>query len=199
MRYLMCGEYGEKLGRPHYHYVLFGYDFEDKYYWKTSLSGTKLYRSKLLDKLWPFGHAWIGDVDYATCAYIAQYVTKKITGEPAVDHYRRTDEAGNDYWLVPEFGYMSRNPGLGKEWFMQHHNDLAALDQVILAGNRSKLPRYYNNLWEKLNPNYYTIIKTLRKQRAAANAEDNTARRLADKEAVATAKLKLKKRNLETT
>ena len=28
--FFMCGEYGEKTARPHYHACIFGYDFDDK-------------------------------------------------------------------------------------------------------------------------------------------------------------------------
>lgn len=198
VRFFMCGEYGEKLGRPHYHYVIFGYDFPDKKYQKKSLSGTKLYRSKLLDSIWQKGHAWIGDVTIETCAYIANYVTKKVTGTKADEHYRRTDEAGNDYWLQPEFGLMSRRPGIAAAWWEKYHNDVTTQDAVILRGGiESKPPRYYDKLLQRRDPAKMEATKAARAERAKLQEKDNTPRRLKDKETVQIARHNLKRRQLE--
>lgn len=88
VRFYMCGEYGENLGRPHFHACLFGVDFADKKLWRKSPSGAFLYRSATLEQLWPFGYSSIGDVTFETAAYVARYIMKKITGEAAELHYR---------------------------------------------------------------------------------------------------------------
>ena len=75
----MCGEYGDKLGRPHYHAIIFGVTFVDKKLWSIR-RGNNLYRSATLEKLWPYGFSSIGTVNFETAAYVARYVTKKITG-----------------------------------------------------------------------------------------------------------------------
>lgn len=201
IRFYMCGEYGEKLGKPHYHYLIFGYAFPDKYYWKTSKSGEKLYRSPTLEKLWPFGNAWIGDVTYESCAYVAAYVMKKINGNQADWHYRRTDEYGQDYWLEPEFALMSRGGrrgrGLAAEWLDEFRTDVYTDDAVIRNAVKCKPPRYYDKLLALFDPVRWEVIKLQREHRARELAEDNTPARLHDKEIVLKAKLGLKKRNLE--
>lgn len=195
VRYYMCGEYGDKLQRPHYHYLIFGYDFPDKKYFKKSLSGTPLFRSAELETLWTEGHSWIGQVDYATCAYVASYVMKKMNGKKAEEHYRRTDEAGNDYWLQPEFNYMSRNPGIAKDWWMKFHQDVTTEDVVYRGSTPTKPPRYYDKLLELLDPNKFLETKALRI--ANKPKEEDTPARLEAKEIVATARINLKQRQYE--
>jgi len=195
VRFYMCGEYGDKLLRPHYHYLIFGYAFPDKKYFKTSLAGTKLYRSAELEEIWTAGHAWIGELDERTCAYVAAYVMKKRRGEQAIEHYRRTDEAGNDYWITPEFNYMSRNPGIGKEWWDRYHTDVTTQDSVWHNERETKPPRYYDQLLERVNPGLHALTKRERLEEAVKKEKDSPAR-LYDKEQVALAKANLKARNL---
>lgn len=197
LRYYMCGEYTKKWA-PHYHYLIFGHAFADRYYWKTSESGDKLYRSAMLEKLWPWGHAWIGDVTYESCAYVAAYVMKKIDGEKAWDHYRRQDEAGNDYWLEPEFNEMSRRPGIAKNWWLKFNADVYPDDFIVNRnGGKMRPPRYYDKLLELMDPATMAVMRMKRELRAQELAGDNTPARLADKEAVTKAKMALKKRQLE--
>lgn len=198
VRYYMCGEYGTKLSRPHYHYLLFGYDFPDKKYFKKSEAGTKLYRSETLETLWPHGYSWIGEVDYHTCAYVAGYIMKKITGPMAEDYYRRTDEAGNDFWLTPEFNHMSRDPGIAKTWWDKYHQDVLVDDCVYRGSSPMKPPRYYDKLLLELDALKYQALKDARLDRAALKADDNTPARLEAKETVQRARLNTKKRQLET-
>lgn len=198
VRFYMCGEYGEKLKRPHYHYLLFGYNFADREYSHTSPSGEKLYTSKLLDDIWQHGRAWIGDVTYESCAYVAAYVMKKINGTLADTHYLRTDEHGCDFWLEPEFNEMSRRPGIGKTWWQEFNKDIYTTDTVVRReGKKMRPPRYYDKLMELFDPATMAITKLRREMRAKELGQDNTPARLADKEAVTKAKLATKTRNLE--
>lgn len=51
IQYLMCGEYGSKEGRSHFHAILFGFDFPDKKLVYLS-KGYPHYQSELLNECW---------------------------------------------------------------------------------------------------------------------------------------------------
>lgn len=87
IRFYMCGEYGDKLGRPHFHACLFNHDFDDKKLWQTTPSGSRLFRSSDLESLWPYGFSSIGDVTFESAAYVARYIMKKVGGDAADEHY----------------------------------------------------------------------------------------------------------------
>lgn len=197
IKYYACGEYGENTNRPHYHIAVYGEDFsDDRIHWKRAQSGHDLYRSSRLARLWPWGHADIGELTFESAAYIARYIMKKITGTKAEDHYKRVDREGKEYWLAPEFNVMSRRPGIGKEWFLKHNRDVYPSDNVIARGHPSKPPRYYDKLLEQIAPWLHQDMKTAR-QNAPRNPEDQTPARLEAREIVTLAKLNQNKRSLE--
>lgn len=79
IRYYMCGEYGEKFGRPHFHAAIFGLNLKDKKLLK-NFRGSKLYTSETLTRIWGQGHASFGSVTFNSAAYIARYILKKGLG-----------------------------------------------------------------------------------------------------------------------
>mgnify|MGYP000188139432 FL=1 len=116
VRYFHCGEYGDHTGRPHYHALLFGHDFPDKTHWAIR-NGNPTWRSQELERLWPFGHSEIGTVTFESAAYCARYITKKVTGHAAREHYEMVDKhTGELGRREPEYTTMSRRPGIGKGW-----------------------------------------------------------------------------------
>ena len=144
IRFFLCGEYGElcdlcgngrrncrcfrksfSIGRPHYHAVVFGYDFPDKVYAKKSGEFT-LYTSKLLSCTWGNGNAWIGNVTMDSASYVASYAVKKIVGKKEVvdAHYKGK---------TPEFVLMSRRPGIGRGWFERFTSDVYPSDEVVVG------------------------------------------------------------------
>ncbi|WNK15000.1 MAG: replication initiator protein [Microvirus sp.] len=196
IKFYMCGEYGEQYSKPHYHYLVFGYDFPDRKYLKKSKSGAKLYTSETLNKLWPYGHAWIGDVTSESCGYVARYVTKKLTGEPAKTAYTKYDDEGIPWTIQPEFCLMSRNPGIGSTFYDRYNSDFFPSDQVWIYNKTAKMPRYYSDKLKKTNEELYNQIKKERERKAELHAEDNTPARLDDRERVTRAKLNQRKRDL---
>lgn len=151
LRFFQCGEYGERYGRPHYHSCLFGFSFPDRQLYSVR-GGNAIYTSEFLRDVWSFGHAVIGDVTFDSAAYVARYVLKKVTGEPAEQHYRSFDPATGEVLQEgrrqPEYVTMSRKPGIGADWIKQFRSDVYPSDEVIVNGVSCKPPRYYDNCYE---------------------------------------------------
>lgn len=178
VRFFCCGEYGEKLQRPHYHMLLFGYDFPDKVPWRKTGSGFVTYRSAQLEKIWTFGNCEIGTVTPQSAGYVARYVTKKVSGDDefAREHYRRFNPATGEIWQVAkEFIVMSTKPGIGHGWFEQYSCDAFPSDFVIIDGIRRPVPRYY---FKKIAEREAMKIKSQRKEKAAQHSDNNTEPRL---------------------
>jgi hypothetical protein len=154
IRYFHCGEYGEKLSRPHYHACIFNFDFKDKELWSVR-DGINLYRSNALESLWPFGYSTIGDVTFESAAYVARYITKKITGDQSKDHYQGKN---------PEYVSMSRRPGIGTDFYKQFGKELYNYDEMIVRKDiKLKPPKFYDTLYEIDNPIHMQEIKERRK------------------------------------
>lgn len=166
VRFFACGEYGDQLDRPHYHALIFGYDFSDD---RDLVADGKyrLYRSDYLERKWPCGYSTIGDLTPETAAYTARYCVKKVTGDHAASHYVRLDEStGELYYVEPEFIQMSRRPGIGKAWFDQFKTDCYPKDFITQAGKRYKIPKYYDKLLEDIAPLELSQVKEARKVKA---------------------------------
>lgn len=187
IRYFHCGEYGEKFSRPHYHACLFNFDFADRVLFKDR-GGVRLYVSESLSRLWPFGFATVGDVTFESAAYVARYITKKITGDQADNHY-----GGR----LPEYITMSRRPGIGKPWLEKFSSDVYPSDHVVLRGRVMRPPKYYDGVFELTDPE--TFRSVVRKRLAAIQSSEwnQTPDRLAVREAVQLAKFRMLKRGYE--
>lgn len=199
VRSFYCGEYGELLGRPHYHAGMLNLDFPDREYWKT-VNGQKYYVSDMLRQLWPYGHSVIGDLTFESAAYIARYCTKKITGKASEAHYQRVlPETGEVIQLLPEFCQASLKPGIGRAWFDKYGlTDVYPRDEVIVRGVRCKPPRYYDKLLEEADPEMFRQVKAKRDWRREFSQDDNLYRRLIVKERCQVARMKLLVRNVES-
>ena len=194
-RYFHCGEYGAQSGRPHYHACLFGHSFlDDRKKW-AERSGLPVWRSPELERLWPYGNSEIGSLTFESAAYVARYVTKKVTGQAAEDHYERLNPlTGELVQLEPEFATMSRRPGIGAGWFEKFGSDVFPSDEVIVNGHPSKPPRYYDERLRTSDPEAFERIRANRRLRR--NREHETPERLAARETCTQARLSLSPRGL---
>lgn len=220
-RYFMAGEYGDINARPHYHAIIFGLDFAVAWgagvYLRDRHGNTvtalrqssdyTLYQSSALDLLWShpdtgrlMGHASVGQSNFATAAYVARYITGKITGDLQWDHYAARDDHGN-YVIVDdeivmratERAFMSRRPGIGHGWITKFLHDVYKDDTVIINGKPVKPPRYYDRFLSDLD---LDSTKLDRKRVALRYKDNNTIERLRVRETVKRAQISSLTRDL---
>lgn len=200
IRFFMCGEYGEKFGRPHFHACLFNIDFNDRLYLKTTPSGSKIYTSATLEDVWrdsignPIGYATVGDVNFDSAGYVARYVMKKVKGDA---HYETIDiETGECGQKQSEFIHMSLKPGIGQGFYKKWKDDIFPNDYCVVNGIATKPPKYYFKKLKDEDSELHEEIMYLREKRAMERMSDNTQDRLEVKEKVLIAKIRSLKREL---
>lgn len=164
VRYFQCGEYGEINARPHYHALLFNFDFDDRVFAKGGQGGSaRLFTSAVCDEVWGLGNCWIGDVSFESAGYVARYSLKKVRGPAAAAHYGER---------VPEYLRMSRRPGIGRGWFDKFGDDWYAKDELIVNGRKCKPPKYYDSAMEKRAPGVLCSVKRERVKAAVATGHE---------------------------
>ncbi len=134
LKYYVCGEYGSKGMRPHYHMILFNSDKE------------------MVEKAWSLdkksiGSIYIGDVNEASIGYTLKYISKKGKIPLHINDDRQK-----------EFSLMSK--GLGKNYLSDkmikwHKYSIEDRMYCNIPGNKKiAMPRYYKdkiyNEFEKL-------------------------------------------------
>jgi hypothetical protein len=218
VRYFVAGEYGRKCkhgidlsvvdcplcntGRPHFHACLFNACFEDLEIYQTD-GGIDRFTSKTLEKLWGYGFVDVGELNYASANYTAQYILKKVKSVQDPNHYMTYDLDGEVTFISPEFVLMSRgnasykgeHVGIGAKWYERYKDDVFPSDEVPVPGVGVKkgVPRYYMNILKEENPDVYEMVKETRKAFITEHGEDFTAERLLDKHKCKKARLKMRK------
>lgn len=193
VRFYMCGEYGDQDGRPHFHALLFNYDFPDRVLWKKTGAGERLYRSAILEDLWRYGYSSVGDVTMKSAGYVARYVMKKVNGDAAKHYYYagHEEETGECLWAPAEFNRMSLKPGIGQAWFDKYYQDIYPEGKVVLEGGKKvKPPRFYDLKYKKMDPDGFQELKQARILKALEHAADQTPERRAVREEVLRARVK---------
>lgn len=184
IRFYACGEYGDQLGRPHYHICLFNFEPPDKKPFKES-NGQTLYTSEDLDSLWGQGYTLTGDVTFKSAAYVARYIMKKVTGPGANKHYETVDPVtGEIHQRKPEFTTQSKRPGLGKEWLNKFKTDVYPDDFIVVNNKKMRPPRFYDKQFEITNADHFLLLKRRRTRAAIKHADNNTPSRLKVRETI---------------
>lgn len=191
LRYYMCGEYGDNLGRPHYHAILFGY-YPDDCQLLSESEGQRLYHSDKLTSLWGHGHTSIGAVTFESCAYVARYTLKKRTGSQSIQHYRRLDPYVDYYHPVkPEYARMSNRPGIGKNWLLEYADDVFPGDYCVHDGRQIRTPRYYSDWYKTQSPEKWKPIQKARIESKKRQRPNNTYERREARAKILESKLSL--------
>lgn len=174
LRFFMCGEYGPKTYRPHYHAIIYGLYLDDIKPFSQRMLGKKVYQyyvSDSLQKAWsvvqfdcqgakvrsPLGHVLLGKVTWETCAYVARYCLKKAYGSAA--------EFMKQFGLTPEFVLMSRRPGIARQWY-DDHPDCYDYDFINIStdagGKKVRPPKYFDRLFDADQPEVMAQLKEKR-------------------------------------
>ena len=192
VRFYLGAEYGDLYLRPHYHIILFGHDFHDKKHFKQNHQGQWLYTSSSLDKLWPYGHATLGDVTFESAAYVARYYqeNRRRPGRRTLSPRASSPR----FHLSSETGIliMSRRPGIGQSFFDKFKSDMFPSDQVIVNGRPVSMPRYY---LKQLTEEEATAISRQRRAKSLAFKPHKTNRRRHDRVIVRDARISKLKRD----
>lgn len=129
-RYYAVGEYGPKTLRPHYHMAMFGLRTCER--GQTDLR--KPYccaQCATISATWGMGAVQLARLEDASAAYVAGYVTKKLTASPLPKE------------LHPEFQRMSLKPGLGYDCMhdvadilLRHGDDIEDVPVALQHGKK---------------------------------------------------------------
>lgn len=187
VRYMMCGEYGEKKDRPHYHALCFNEDFRPWKWAGRSAGGYDYFTNAQLTKLWGKGIVTVQPLVGETAGYVAQYCLKKLTGPEGEAEYGERK---------PPYGAWSLKPGLGAAWYAKYGRKVSTQDFVVVDGREVPVPKYYDKLAERDLAVPLDEVKFQREVDAKARFADNTSERLAVREKVRKAQIATLERNL---
>lgn len=153
--YFACGEYGDATARPHYHALIFGFEFEDKkrIVVKNERGFSVHSESPTLRRLWPLGLSSCDGFSFESAAYVARYNLKKVNGEMAEEYYQGRQ---------PEFLVMSRRPAIAQRWYEKYGQEVRNLDSVVSRGIECKPPRFFDKLTKKFFPAVFESIQERR-------------------------------------
>jgi hypothetical protein len=190
VKYVACYEYGDGNGsrqwweHPHFHILLFGYDFKDKIFLKNTKKGEAIYTSPTLDKLWKFGLSSVGTVTHSSASYVAGYVHKKmpysknyIADEKSHDLTEYEKHYLNPYGeIIPEEKIYA-SQGIAKGYFEKNVDQLFNHDYITYQGKKYALPEYFNNQLRKdeVKKNYDVLVQRRFKHKKELSKEEAKA------------------------
>lgn len=160
IKYMACGEYGDKNERPHYHLIMFNLklDIEDLFEARI-INKEFYYRSKTIEKHWTKGISNVTQATWNNISYVARYITKKLNGAESEKYY---EEKGQ----IKEFFRVSK--GIGKMYYQQNRDKIYKNDEIYIRNKKgvtvTKPPKYFDDLFKKEDEERLKKIKNKRKR-----------------------------------
>jgi len=143
LKYVLCGEYGSKQGRPHYHAIMFNVSMDDYSIIKTA---------------WGMGHVHVGSVTPASIAYTFKYAVK---GDIKERDWRQlkpfiamSKGIGDDFAFTVVGNTVTKGRS---EWVNKKTGEVKERDWVRYAKIKVPKPHFQKKLDTLLQMPYYTI------------------------------------------
>lgn len=179
IRFYACGEYGSLNGRPHFHICLMNMPKLDDLTFFSKRDSVTLHTSHFIESCWLDsdkvlkGYCTVGEVTFQSAAYVARYIMKKQKGKSFKESNEALIQAGY-IPIQPEFVLMSRNPGLARDYYENHRDEIYDIDKLVVKFGDSvkimKPPKYFDYLYDIDEPVLFEQLKFSRRD-LAMNSE----------------------------
>lgn len=131
VKFLACGEYGDKMARPHYHLIIFGADSVECLY----------YARRAWDKS-EKGLVQCGALQAGGITYVLKYITKSNTTPEIRDFYESNG-------VQPPF--IQHSQGFAGDWIKRHADDIAKAGYKFVSRGKVRLyPEFVRDRVERL-------------------------------------------------
>lgn len=213
-RFFMCGEYGGQTSRPHYHAIIFGESFEDRYTDDFGLNQM----SYELDQLWSqplhpgdpptnIGRATVDAFSFAAAGYVAGYIAKQPSLQNLLGKYTHNGPISEEIKpngtrifkpIAPEYQSMSNHPGLGADWISQPKNYERVYDADCIKISEWTFhpPKYYDKLFNDIRPDLMGDILLNRNKGMSKSATEWSKERCSAAEKIALSALQFRRDSL---
>nr|QJB19721.1 MAG: replication initiator protein [Microvirus sp.] len=122
IKYLACGEYGERTSRPHYHAIIFGWQPND-----VIVIAKDIRTSPMLEECWGYGQVSVGGVEERSLHYVTGYVLKKL---PEIARGARQKE------------FICASQGMGLK-YAEMYEEKIRKGELLTDGKDKGIPMYY--------------------------------------------------------
>lgn len=130
IKYIYCGEYGEKRHRPHYHIIIYGLDANE-------------IKEEKIQEIWGLGKVVLDkqNVTEHGIQYVVGYCSKKI-----LNKYTKTTEYYQKGRLPP---FLRVSKGIGEKWALKNKDIWTKTLSITVKNGEAPVPRYYIKVLRK--------------------------------------------------